>query len=279
MFDTASQTTFAAMDRGELLAAGDRNLAATLAHFARTGGPAATCQDDGGLLLVSLSATWPGPYHNAAFRLDRRLAPVEVLSSAEAFFSGRCPGFCVWIAAHADADLEEEALRAGYVCVSEAGAPRMALEHPIDDPDDLPGLTLAEVKDDTGRSNFLAVTVEAYADSFLPPDAAEAQVASVSSLCGNHVRAVVATEAGEPEAAAMVVASDQVAGIQLVGTIPEARRRGLAELCTRWAVRAGFEMGAEAIVLEASEQGEPLYRRLGFSELSRYRWCLGPAGT
>ena len=42
----------------------------------------------------------------------------------------------------------------------------------------------------------------------------------------------------------------------------------------RWA--AGFELGARAIVLEASEAGEPLYLRLGFVEVSRYRWCFGP---
>jgi ribosomal protein S18 acetylase RimI-like enzyme len=70
--------------------------------------------------------------------------------------------------------------------------------------------------------------------------------------------------------------SDDLAGIQLVGTVPAARRRGLGELCTRWAVRAGFELGATAAVLEASDMGAPLYRRMGFVERSRYRWCLGP---
>ena len=67
-----------------------------------------------------------------------------------------------------------------------------------------------------------------------------------------------------------------MAGIQLVGTIPDARGRGLGELCTRWAVGVGFDLGASAVVLEASEAGEPLYLRLGFVEVSRYRWCFGP---
>lgn len=275
------------MDAGQLLAAADRNLAFTLAHFARAN-PAAAYEEDDGLLLVSTSSTWPGPYHNAVLRLDHGLSPAEVLARARAFFTGRCAGFSVWIAAHADTDLEEGALAAGYVAISRTGAPRMAIEHPIALPGTLPGAsfatppgtspdaTLAEVRDEAGRSDYLAVTVEAYADSFLPPDAAEAQLASMPALCGDHVRAVVASEAGRPKAAAMVVASGRVASLQLVGTVPEARGRGLAELCTRWTVRAGFELGAEAIVLEASEQGESLYRRLGFTERSRYRWCLGP---
>ena len=60
------------------------------------------------------------------------------------------------------------------------------------------------------------------------------------------------------------------------GPSPAPGAAGLGELCTRWAVAAGFDLGAQAIVLEASEAGEPLYLRLGFVEVSRYRWCFGP---
>jgi ribosomal protein S18 acetylase RimI-like enzyme len=269
------QTTLQVMERADLLAAGDRNLASTLRLYARTA-PGASLEDDGNLLLVSTSRTWPGPYHNAAIRLDAYLPPPDVLSRAEAFFADRCPAFCVWIASHADADLEQDALRAGYASISAAGAPRLALDHPVGAVGDREGIVLTEVVDDAGRLDYLAVTVDAYAEEFLPPDAAEAQMASLDAVRGPGVRAVVARELDRPLAAAMTVASDSVAGIQLVGTVPDARRRGLAELCTRWAVAAGFELGADAIVLEASEAGEPLYLRMGFVEVSRYRWCLGP---
>jgi GNAT superfamily N-acetyltransferase len=262
------------MDRDELLAAGDANLATTMRLYAATA-PGATAEDDGRLLLYSTSATWPGPYHNGAIRLDRSLGPDDVLARAAAFFAAR-PGYCVWIAAHADADLQRSALDAGYVSVSATGAPRMAIDHRLDAGVVPAGFTLDEVVDDQGRLDYLAVTVEAYADSFLPRDAAEAQLATLDAVRARGVRAVVARRAGQPVAAAMVVASGEVAGIQLVGTIPDARGRGLGELCTRWAVGAGFDLGAKALVLEASEAGEPLYLRLGFVEVSRYRWCYGP---
>jgi predicted GNAT family acetyltransferase len=161
------------------------------------------------------------------------------------------------------------------------GAPRLALEHRLDTgsppPPAVPaGVTLDEVTDEEGRLDYLAVTVDAYADSFLPRDAAEAQIATLDAVRGPAVRAVVARDDGRPVSAAMVVGSGAVAGIQLVGTVPDARGRGLGELCTRWAVGVGFDLGAHAIVLEASEAGEPLYLRLGFVEISRYRWCFGP---
>lgn len=271
---TVLQTTLPMMERDELLAAGDHNLASTMRLYATTA-PGAELEDDGGLLLYSTSKTWPGPYHNGAIRLDGSLAPDDVLARAAAFFSER-PGYCVWVAAHADADLERRALEVGCASISPMGAPRLALHHRIEAGVVPPGVTLDEVTDDDGRLDYLAVTVDAYADSFLPRDAAEAQLGSLRAVRGPDVRAVVARHEGRPVATAMVVASGAVAGIQLVGTIPGARGRGLGELCTRWAVGAGFELGARAIVLEASEMGEPLYLRLGFVEVSRYRWCFGP---
>jgi hypothetical protein len=269
------QTRLPVMDRDELLAAGDRNLAATMRLYAITA-PGASLEDDGRLLLFSTSRTWPGPYHNGAIRLDRSLPPDDVLRRAQAFFADRSPGYCVWIAAHADADLEHDAVAAGLVPISATGAPRLALDHPIGPGAPAAGVTLDEVTDDAGRLDYLAVTVDAYAEEFLPRDAAEAQLATMDAVRGPDVRAVVVRDERRPVAAAMTVASGSVAGIQLVGTIPGARSRGFGELCTRWAVAAGFELGADAIVLEASDAGEPLYLRLGFVEVSRYRWCYGP---
>ena len=264
-----------AVDRAALLDAGDRNLVATLSHFARSS-PDAGLEDDGRLLLFSLSKAWPGPYHNGAVRIDGALPAGEVLARAQRFFDGRAPGFCVWIAAHADEHLEAEAAAAGYVAVSGDGTPRMALTERLGPAHPPAGVVLEEVVDGAGRRAFLDVTIDAYAESFLPPDAAEAMLGSVATLRGPCARAVVARAGGRPVAAAMVVASGDAASIQAVGTVHGARRQGLAELCTRWAVGAGFGLGARVVVLEASDAGAPLYRRMGFVEVSRYRWCLGP---
>ena len=125
----------------------------------------------------------------------------------------------------------------------------MAIDHRLDAGVVPAGFTLDEVIDDQGRLDYLAVTVEAYADSFLPRDAGRGAIGHPRRVRARGVRAVVARRAGQPVAAAMVVASAEVAGIQLVGTIPDAGGRGLGELCTRWAVGAGFDLGAKAVVL------------------------------
>ena len=262
------------MDREAILTAGDRNLAAVLRHYTQHA-PDGAVVDDGRLLLVSSSPTWPGPYHNGALRLDASLPAEEVLTRAGAFFVGRCAGHCLWIAAHADDDLEELAVGAGYVSLGE-GTPRMALDRPIDPPVVPDGVVLEEVVDEAGRQEYLAVTSEAYAAELLPADAAAAMLASLGAVRASGVRSVLARVDGAAVAAAMVVVAGGMAGVQLVGTVPAARGRGLGELCTRWAVQAGFELGATAVVLEASDMGAPIYRRMGFTELSRYRYCLGP---
>ena len=270
------QATLSAVDRAAQLDAGDRNLVATLSHFARTN-PEALLEDDGRLLLFSLSKTWPGPYHNGVVRIDRTVGAEEILDRARAFFAGRAPGHCIWIASHADGALEGEVVDAGYVSVADPGTPRMALTERLGPAAAPPGVTLEEVADEDGRRAFLAVTVDAYAESFLPPDAAEAMLASLATLRGPCARAVVARSEGRPVAAAMVVGDGgDTASVQSVGTVHDARTRGLGELCTRWAVEAGFDLGALVVVLEASEAGEPIYRRMGFEEISRYRWCFGP---
>ena len=65
----------------------------------------------------------------------------------------------------------------------------------------------------------------------------------------------------------MTLVSHRVAGVYYVGTVEQARRRGLGDALTRMAARAGLEMGAEAAWLGASEMGAGLYRRIGFEDL------------
>ena len=76
--------------------------------------------------------------------------------------------------------------------------------------------------------------------------------------------------AGKAAAGAMVIVTHGVAGIYWVGTHPDARGKGLAELCTRAAGNAGFDLGARIAGLQASVMGEPVYRRMGYVEVTRY---------
>jgi predicted GNAT family acetyltransferase len=74
----------------------------------------------------------------------------------------------------------------------------------------------------------------------------------------------------------MSLLSHGIAGIYWVGTVPSARRRGLATLCTQAVGNDAFAQGARRVVLQASAEGEPLYRAMGYREFTRYPWYLCP---
>lgn len=75
---------------------------------------------------------------------------------------------------------------------------------------------------------------------------------------------------GKPAATSMLFGSAGVAGLYFVGTLPEARRRGLARTMTMWALKEGRDRGYRVGALQATEMGLPVYRRLGFQEHSRF---------
>ena len=62
-----------------------------------------------------------------------------------------------------------------------------------------------------------------------------------------------------------------------VYTEPEWRRRGVAEALMREVIRWAREERLDRLVLHASEQGRPLYQRLGFAATNEMRF-QGPLG-
>lgn len=65
--------------------------------------------------------------------------------------------------------------------------------------------------------------------------------------------------------------NDSVAGIYLVATAADYRRRGLGAALTAAAVLHGAERGARLATLQATPLGRPLYLRLGFAPVAAYR--------
>jgi ribosomal protein S18 acetylase RimI-like enzyme len=75
---------------------------------------------------------------------------------------------------------------------------------------------------------------------------------------------------------------DGVAGIYSMGVAPRARGRGIAAALTREACRRAGERGCRYAVLNATDEGERVYRRVGFRSLGwgqTWWYSRGPAPT
>ena len=61
-----------------------------------------------------------------------------------------------------------------------------------------------------------------------------------------------------------------VAGIYMVGTVPEARRQGIGTALSLAPLLEAREMGYRIGTLQSSEMGYAVYRRMGFKEHFRF---------
>ena len=215
--------------------------------------------EERGVLLVS----GPSAYLRVAIRTDPLVDGSAVVARATEFFAGEPAGFIVLVRRPDDEDIERAALARGFR-TGWAERPMVLTAAPSarDVPD---GVDVRLVADERAVVDYGRVVALANDD---PGERERAPLLfHDETIVAPHIAAFVAYLGTEPVACAMTLVSRRVAGVFYVATVEHARRRGLGDALTRMAARAGFELGAEAAWLGASEMGAGLYRRVGFRDL------------
>jgi GNAT superfamily N-acetyltransferase len=143
--------------------------------------------------------------------------------------------------------------------------PQMVLEQPPEPPTSASGVTVRSVSDGRSLDEYRQVSVK---------DGTSEDVArrlfSDSFAADPDVELVVASLDGQAVGTSLAVRTDEVAGVYAVGTLADARRRGVGTAATWAAVAAGRAWGCDMVVLQASEMGFPMYRAMGFRTVVRY---------
>jgi hypothetical protein len=260
------------MDSTDLLHSSDLNLAEFHREMSRWHAET-DLHEASSLLLTCGPDAFPALSYAMRTGRDDRPAPEQFFAVAKAYFGERRRGFSVQLRAHLDGDLEEACKALGLIRIAES--PGMVLESPLPETSPAPaGTSIRMVRDVATARDFGSVSAESYASMGLRLESATKLFAFPERLLAPHLIAAVAYEGEQPLSAAMALLSHGIGGIYWVGTVPAGRKRGLAERCTRAVGNAAIAAGARWIVLQASAQGEPIYRRMGYLPFTKYPWYL-----
>jgi hypothetical protein len=254
-------------------AALDANLVESLREGVRWQRGARIVESDG-LLLACGSTSFPVGLSNAVMRLDRALPAADVLARAREFFAAERRAFTLWVRGEPDADLEAAATDAKMLRMSELPTPWMVLRRRLPDAALQAGVEVEFVRDAAQLADVVRVCQDAWAPVGLPPAETASLLARPEAMLASHLVWALARLDGRPVASAMALCSHGVAGIYWVSTVPDARRRGLAERVTLAVGNAGFELGMRVAALQASAMGFPVYQRMGYETVSTTRWFL-----
>jgi hypothetical protein len=237
-------------------------------------------EESGGAVLCA-GGSWLPVVANNAYRADDSLPGSELVARADAFFATLARGYSVKIrSTGADDDLRQACEAVGLEPFG-AGVPEMLVRAPLPEHPGVEGVEVRVVVDESGVEDFVAVNAEAYGTYGMPAEVLPDLFDDVASFLHDPAaRVVVASRADKPVATAMTFASDGVASLQWVGTLPEERGAGLGALVTTEATNLAFDYGASSCSLQASPMGEPIYRALGYETLYHYtelvRWPRPP---
>lgn len=259
-------TTPAPLDDATLGWLGHLNLAEfgrESARWSRTG----RVEEQGGVLLTATGSDFP-VLCNGVVRLDDDVDAAEVLDRADAWFGALGRGYTV-MARDLDADLVDASLARGLFELN--GSPEMVCRARLEDRPTPDGVELRWVQDEQGVRDFVEVDTAAYGSLGMPAEVMPAVVEPDRMTTRHHVQTVVAYLDGAPVAAAQTLLSHGIAGVYWVGTVEAGRGRGLGEAVTRAVTNRAFDLGAAANTLQASPMGEPIYLRMGYETLYRYR--------
>ena len=181
------------------------------------------------------------------------------------------------------ADLRERLIAHGLEHVETLVGMELDLERRLEDAPDLPeGLEVREVSDERTRTAWLEVISAA----FRLPDSALGLLRRVSERMAERTataltvptsapgtdgpwRSFVGYQGGRPVTTATLVPAAGVAGVYLVGTLPNEERHGLGTALTQHVLRAARASGYQRAVLQSTEAGESLYASIGFEARCR----------
>ncbi len=237
--------------------------------------PNAELHDSSNLTWLLTGVPFPGMNAVIRTQLTRDNVDDIIEETVVHFKSKNVTSFTWWVEPGTQpTDLGDRLLAHGFIY--DEGPPGMAvdllaLNEDITGPSDL---RIKHVRD----AGTLKQWVSTLTSGFELPDGSEGGFFDLFIGLGFNLplRHYVGFLNEEPIATAELFLGAGVAGIYGVVTVPKARRQGIGAALTLAPLREARAMGYRIGILDSSEMGLGVYRRLGFQEyckMSRYIWA------
>jgi ribosomal protein S18 acetylase RimI-like enzyme len=231
---------------------------------------------DDGDLAWGMTPIPIGPINRIVrIRLDAEHADVRIREVAGRYEAAGVP--CTWWIdpQSTPTDLGERFERMGLV--SEA-VPAMRIEATaVPDVELAKGVTLAWAED----AESLRAAMDLVAAGLGMPEHLAGPLADLFASAAepdSPIRTVVARLDDDPVAVAQGIVHGEAVGIYNVATLEAARGRGIGSAVTVAVLRDAIERGARLGVLESSEMGHSVYRRIGFRDVATFQ-VFGAPGS
>ena len=212
---------------------------------------------------TAVSSTVPvaNGYVNAAFRTDASVPPAAFVSGARAFFTSLGHPFVAW-APLGDTAFVAELVEAGGSVIDD-DTPMLSVSGRLPTAS---GLQVRPASTEGDRQAFGRLCETGY------------DKPGLAWLLDHHqcydapgtIWAVADDGTGDRGVGCGYL-DGATGGIFYVATPEEHRGRGVAAAITTWLVNQLVDGGAARVVLQASDAGLPVYRRLGFDTVETYR--------
>lgn len=199
-----------------------------------------------------------------------------VQDTLDYFQSQAVSGFTWWLAPHLEpAAWSAHLLPHGFIYNDQT--PGMAIDLAALPPPIEHAVTIQRVADQPALAAWTRVFTEGYG---LPDSMTAPFLALMESLgIANPFHHYLGLLDDQPVATATLFTGAGVAGIYNVATLAHARGRGIGSAMTLAALYDGRDLGYRAGVLQSSEMGYSVYRRLGFQKLCQmdhFYWYSPP---
>jgi GNAT superfamily N-acetyltransferase len=200
----------------------------------------------------------PSPFPNSATLLRplAQDAAQELVARLAAFYASQSGGPWMLWSAWPTPDLSAYGMRL-------AGYPPLMVRPPSSLPPAPPELYIVEAADDDTLRDLDRVMIHGYPIHEMHP---EDHLTDARAL-GGPLRCFVGYLGDEPVTCAAAYIGEQEVGVYMVATLPQARGKGYGAAVTAAAVASAPGLPA---VLQASDNGQPVYARLGFQMVTPF---------